>query len=252
MGILQAYTFERNALKGDERASTEAVARNIEFALRPPAEPVKVEKNINVALRNVLGVLRKDDEGSVQLTEVGAAFQRMYSQDPIDAWRWLLTRALWKNVVPNGTSAGVNEPANAAGVRFNFFRTMLQTLTAMASQEGDRRFVYYDELLPLLREDSSWSGDGIELFERLIQARAAEGWKDQSKRRGLLDDLEAEFDLKRDNLNTVFNKAMKQTGLFEHERAGRVEVGIALRPRLNSVLQHRVRHMLDHDPVWNA
>jgi hypothetical protein len=250
MGILQVYTFDRNAVKANELASATTVAKHLELALDEDVERTKVQDNVIGALRNFLGVLRKEADGSLALTPVGRSFERMYRKDPKDAWRWLLTRALWKNVVPNGTAAKVNGAANDAGVEFNFFRTMLQALTAMASFGGGRRFIYYDELLQFLADDGNWSIDGIELFRRLTNLRDSGNWVEPADRRGLLGDLEDDFGIPRDNLNTVLHKAMKQTGLFEYEHGGQVEVGVALSANLDPVLQRRVRRMLDIEPRW--
>jgi hypothetical protein len=250
MGILQVYTFDRNALKGDEQTSRRTVVEHLALALGPPVEFTKNQSNVVGALRNYLGILRKGAGGTLELTEVGEVFQDMYSVDPVDAWRWLLTRGLWKYVVPNGTDANVNKEAAKAGVEFNFFRTMLQALVAMSSQPGGRRFIYYQELVPILADDDNWKLSGDELFSEIVARRRSGEWSESEQTRKLIGDLEPAYGIKKDNLSSVLHKAMGQTGLFSHRKYGRAEVGIALADDLDRVRQRRIRHLLDHEPVW--
>jgi hypothetical protein len=248
--ILRTFTFDRNTLKGTAFASAEAARTHIELAITRPPEFTKAESNIIGALRNYMGVLRKRDDGGLELTAVGAAFNRIYAKNPEDAWQWLLTRSLWRYVVPNGTSAAVNTQAKTAGVTFNFFRTLMQLTVALASQPNERRFIYYDELVPILADDANWGLDGVQLFDRIVEAREAGDWKSVNAREGLLDSLEPAYEIPRDNLNTVLNKALRQTGLFEHVKLGQIDIGISVSPRLDPVLQRRVRHVLDHEVAW--
>lgn len=252
MGILQVYTFDRNTLKANELASARTVVEHLGLIGETPSSLTKVQSNVIAALRNYLGVLRKDEEGAIQLTKVGEAFQGMYELDPSDAWRWLLTRGLWKNVVPNGTNAKVNAVAAEAGVEFNFFRMMLQALAAISSQEADRRFIFYEELLSILADDESWRLDGDRLFVDIVERRRSTGWSELGQTRTLIGDLEDEYGIPKDNLSSVLHKAMGQTGLFEYRVRGRAEVGIALAVGLDPVLQRRVRYILDHRPIWRV
>ena len=113
---------------------------------------------------------------------------------------------------------------------------------------GNRRFLSYEELLSVLDDDNNWALDSGELFSRVCHHRDSNGFSLPS--RILLGDLEDEFGIGRDNFNTLLNKALAQTGLFEYQgvvQGGPGFGGIALSTDMNSVLQHRVRFILDSE-----
>ena len=97
---IRSFTFDRNSLKKTARESSEAVQRYIDIAISD-AELDKNSSNIIGALRNYLGVINADRK----LTAIGEKFLQLYAVNIEDAWRWLLTRALWLYSVPNGTNA---------------------------------------------------------------------------------------------------------------------------------------------------
>jgi hypothetical protein len=66
--------------------------------------------------------------------------------------------------------------------------------------------------VPILADDANWGLDGVQLFDRIVEAREAGDWKNVSAREGLLDSLEPAYEIPRDNLNTVLNKAGESHG----------------------------------------
>jgi energy-coupling factor transporter ATP-binding protein EcfA2 len=249
MGVLiQSFTFDRNTLKEDSLQSAKEAEAHIRLALA--GGPLsKGASNIVGALRSYLGVLDQDKG----LTPIGENFLQLFASNPEDAWRWLLTRSLWLYIVPNGTRANVNSDAQAAGVSFAFFREIIGVLLHLSALPGDERFLYYEELCAVLDNDANWSLSSRDLFNEVLAFRAASSASGAASPRNriLLGDLEDQYGISRDNLNTVLNKAFRQTGLFEYKHptgvsSGRSKItGIALASSLEPVLQRRVRFIID-------
>jgi hypothetical protein len=244
--MLRVFTFDRNTLKDNALQSAIEAEGHIKLAI-DGAALTKGQSNIVGALRNYMGVL--DDEK--KLTRVGHTFLHLYEQNKEDAWRWLITRSLWLYVVPNGTNARANATARTSSLSFSFFRLILGLLGHLSTLPGEERFLYYQELCQILDDDAKWRLEPYELFNKLLEIRSNDqtpGAAFVAPRRLLLGDLEDEYGISRDNLNTVINKAFRQTGLFEYKRlgagAGRA-IGIALAVDLDPVLQRRIRFVID-------
>jgi hypothetical protein len=253
--LIQKFTFGRNTLKRSPAESASAVISNI--AKAEQGIDLQVLKRDDNGAYNVIrdlisfsGVLERDGD-ACRVTKVGDDFRRLYSLNGEDAWRWLITRSLWLYVVPNGTGSEINAAARQKGISFNFFRTVLGLLWHMYTLPGESRFLYYDELCALLDDDGAWKLDAGELFASLLKLRQTSK-SEPTPRRGLLGDLEDAYKVPRDNLNTVFNKAFQQTGLFEYAFNGNRMVGVAIAPNLDSVLQNRIRFVLDHPQTWSS
>jgi energy-coupling factor transporter ATP-binding protein EcfA2 len=100
-----------------------------------------------------------------------------------------------------------------------------------------------------LDDDRNWQLSSQDLFRRLLDLRAA--GHSSTSNRSLLEDLEGQYQVPRDNLNTVLNKAFQQTGLFDYRRASGRNTGISLSGTLDRVLHGRIRFVLDHAANWS-
>ena len=248
MGLLiKAFTFDRNTLKGTTAESADSALEHMEKAVAGGTFS-KVESNIITALGNFLGLLARTDKGTV-VTALGRTFVALSERNREDAWRWLITRSLWRYVVPNGTGSPLNATASQLKVSFSFFRTMLSLMVELSSLPGDRRFLYYDELCSLLDADENWADSAASLFAKLLLLRQ-QGFSSPEARPKLLDSLEDKYGIGRDNMNGLLRKAFGQTGLFEYRMGRDAEVGIAVHQRLDDVLQRRVRFILDNPADW--
>lgn len=253
--LIKKFTLGRNALKRTIQASAEAADRAITDVERGVnLTQLKDDNNgaYNVVrdLISFMGVIaRQNDAG--QVTRLGEAYRRLYRQNEEDAWRWLVTRSLWRYVVPNGTAAAVNGTADGLGASFAFFRLIVGALVHLHALPGDERFLYYEELCAILDDDAAWQTGPLDLFVSIQKRRAAQGGFTPSTR-SLLDDLEDEYEIPRDNLNTVLNKAFQQTGLFEYKRYNNKITGLSISPRLDVVLQGRLRFVLDHPVAFDG
>lgn len=251
--LIKAFTVGRNALKRNPDESADAVLSSLE----------KVEAGVDLSalkrddngsynvIRDLItycGVIRRESE-SASVTPLGEQFKGLCSRNKGDAWQWLITRSLWLYVVPNGTASKVNTVARELGVGVNFFRTTVGLLVLASSLPQEERVVTYYEICKLLDDDVNWSNSPQEVFRKLLELRN-DGGGIQGADRGLLGDLEDEFGVGRDNLNTCFNKAFQQTGLFEYRKIGSRFVGIAIKASLGKVLSRRIRAVLDISPVW--
>lgn len=197
------------------------------------------------------GIVKRENNFAV-VTEVGKRYLSLYSQSPEDAWQWLVTRTLWLYVVPNGTDTGANRYAKEQGISFSFFTLLLGLLAALAALPRDNRFLSYLELCHLFDDDNNWEKSSTELFSTILANRAA-GLAHETSSRSLLGDLEDEFEIGRDNLNTILNKAFFQTGLFEYKPSGSSSRGayaIALSSSLDPVLQRRYRFVIDNPKIF--
>jgi MoxR-like ATPase len=204
--------------------------------------------NIVRDLISFAGILAKDGT-DCRVTPLGEIYKRLNALNEEDSWRWLVTRTLWLYTVPNGTNVAVNRVAANLGVSFSFFQLVLGLLWHLSALSGEDRYLSYEELCILFDDDQNWQLSSQDLFKRLLDSRAAGGHS--TSNRGLLEDLEGQYQVPRDNLNTVLNKAFQQTGLFDYRRASGRNTGISLSGTLDRVLHGRIRFVLDHAASWN-
>jgi energy-coupling factor transporter ATP-binding protein EcfA2 len=252
--LIKSFTFGRNALKRTVSDSADTAFSYLNSAMQGVnLSELKSEDNgkYNVFrdFISFLGILGREGDSAV-VTDVGKAFIRLYGQSPEDSWRWLITRSLWLYVVPNGTGSHVNAKSNELGFGFSFFQLMLGMLAMMAGITGNDRFLLYTEVCYLLEDDLNWNASPDKLFDKLLRLRSESKLAVGS--RGLLGDLEVEYEVPRDNLNTVFNKAFQQTGLFDYLTAGGKTLGIALSGSLDAVMSSRVRFVIDHPTIYSG
>lgn len=255
MGSLsRSFVLPRNALKSETQASAASAMRSIE-EVRMGIDLAQLKSENNGAYNvyrdfiSFTGIIERRAQSAV-VTPVGEAFARLYRQNPTDAWRWLLTRALWLYTVPNGTDAAVNQVAAAQDISFDFFRRFLGLLSMLGSLSGDERFLSYAEICTLYDDDAAWALEPAELLARVLANRNADPALHASARTML--NIEPEFEIPRDNFGALFGKTFRQTGLFEYRSSGRSNSAIALAPQLDRVLQGRIRFILDHPQVGAA
>jgi MoxR-like ATPase len=248
--LIRAFTFDRNAYRASAERSAELVANTIRF-VQQDKPLIKAESNALGALISHVGIFVRDEDG-LKETELARAFLRLYSRNGINSWRWLIARSLWRFVIPNGTENKSNGVAERVGISFSFFQTILGVLQLLAARPDQERFLYYEELYEILNDDKNWELDSTGFYLKLLERRQRHGVIDPSSARGLLEDLDNQYRIPRDNFSGLFRKAFAQTGLFEFARnAGHKEVGIALSATLDPVLQRRLRFMLDNPATWD-
>lgn len=241
--------FDRNTFRRTDAQSADSVADHIEKVKRG-VELDKTASNIVGALSSYMGIFAKAG-GVFVPTKLADVYLKLYAENKADSWRWLAARSLWRFVVPNGTACMVNRPAKDHNTKFAFFRSIIELLTHLSAETGDKRFLFFEELCKLLKDDANWRKSGTELFSLLSTARLIAG-NGFGSSRTFLEDLEPEFEIPRDNFNSLFSKAFAQTGFFESwEKTGRT-VAVALNPNLDAVLQRRLRFILDHPLTWNG
>jgi hypothetical protein len=254
--LIQTFTFDRNTFRKTNEESADSVAEHVEKVRRGDVLD-KTASNIVGALASYMGIFRKDD-GKFAPTELSRVFLALYARNKADSWRWLVARSLWRFVVPNGTGCKVNDPSRAQNTTFAFFHLLIQLLTHLSAYSGKARYLYFEELCELLADDAHWKLSSKELHDRLVAARSTttSGF---GSLRSFLADLEnsptinSEFQIPRDNFNGLFLKAFAQTGFFQFLDASNGKtVALALNPDLDSVLQRRVRFILDHPPTWSG
>jgi hypothetical protein len=254
--LIQTFTFDRNTFRKTNEESADSVAEHIEKVRRGDVLD-KTASNIVGALASYMGVFSKAD-GKFSPTELARVFLALYARNKADSWRWLVARSLWRFVVPNGTACNVNDPSRAQNTTFAFFHLLIQLLTHLSACSGKARYLYFEELCKLLADDAHWKLSGKELYDRLVAARST-NTSGFGSLRSFLADLEnsltanSEFEIPRDNFNGLFLKAFAQTGFFQFlDAANGKTVALALKPDLDSVLQRRVRFILDHPPTWSG
>lgn len=246
--LIRNFTFDRNAVLRTPEASADKANETIEVVARQtPLD--KTASNKVGAFASYMGLFRKEGNEYVT-TALADNFQQLYNQNKGDAWRWLLTRSLWLYVVPNGTQAAINRPAQTLGISFNFFRLIVRTLSLLQAQPNEQRYLYYDEFCVVMDEDDNWRLDAFELTAKILAARILP--LDLGSKPGFLEELETSYSLSRDNYNGLFNKLFEQTGLFEYVTNGAKRIGIALNKSVNDVLQRRLRFVIDHPPAWDG
>lgn len=248
--LIRTFAFDRNAYRASAERSAELVANTIRFVQqRKPLR--KTESNALGALISHVGIFVRE-EGGLRETALARIFLDLYSRNGIDSWRWLIARSLWRFVIPNGTENKTNGVANRLGISFSFFQTILGILQLLASRPDEERFLYYEELYEILDDDENWKLDATGFYLAVLERRQQHGIVDPANARGLLEDLDNQYRLPKDNFSGLFRKAFAQTGLFEFVRnTGRKQVGIALLATLDPVLQRRMRFMLDNPVIWD-
>jgi MoxR-like ATPase len=254
--LIKSFTIGRNMLKKTGVESANAAFKVITEAQTDGLDLQSLKANDNGKynivrdLISFTGLVNREGN-SCTVTKVGSDFSALYEQSAEDAWRWVVTRTLWLYTVPNGTDTAANRIATDQGLSFSFFHTMLGLLAGVWALPLDERFLSYEELCLLLNDDKNWSLPASDLVRMVLDNRAKGRSGPQATRR-LLGDLEDHYKIGRDNLNTVFNKAFHQTGLFEYRKEGGAMVAISLSGTLDEVLLRRVRFVLDHKPSWDS
>ena len=239
--LLKNFTFDRNTLKRTPKASAVAIINHIKMVqARQPLD--KTASNIIGALASYMGIFVKRD-GKYVTSRLGEDFLVLAEKNPVDAFQWLLARSLWRYCVPNGTHCAANEVAKAANNQFSLFPALLGLLTQMQSLPKRERYLFHEEFCHLFNDDETWMESATEVFQRLMQHRNTGGMPEG---RRLLDDLEQEYGVPRDNLNTLLNKALIQTGFFETLIVSASPIALAYRASMDPILQRRVRYILDN------
>jgi hypothetical protein len=247
--ILKTFTINRNILAASAADSSIRAAEFIDLVgdgidSSEYASLTKTQTNAISAFASHTGLFEKSNIGGYAPTKLNQIFRDLEASNRPDTWQWLITRSLWHYEIPNGTRSPVNKIAVDQNSRFNFFKTILGVLSSLEGLSREDRFLYFHELLVLLNNDDNWNADALTLFTGIIKIRSS---ADIDRGRKLLDDLEDEFEVPKDNLNTVLVKAFRQTGLFEYKEVNGVQVGIGISSTLSNVLQKRIRHILDTD-----
>ena len=210
--LLQTFNYPRNAFASTPQESAdkihEVIRRTRSNALLEKDEPFNDSKTF-------LGIVRREGD-HVMVTKVGDAFEELYVENPVGAWRWLVTRAMWRYSLPNETNSTSNRVARETGSSFNFFDLVTRLIWVLGSEPWPRDVLYFDELFALLDDDDAWSLDHRSMARAVWERRPDGGsFLRPSQRRSLLGDLEDEFGCGRDNMNTIFRKAFGQSGLFD-------------------------------------
>jgi hypothetical protein len=246
--LLSSFNYPRNAFASSALESADKTHETIERArskqLRDKDEPFNDAKTF-------LGVVT-GTKAAPGVTKLGEAFETHYQANRTDAWRWLITRAMWRFSVPNGTQQEVTKAATELGVSFNFFDMIVRTIWMLAVEPYPGDSLYFDELFAILDDDGAWALTGTELAVAVLNSRR-DGVDPPAGHRSLLGDLEEEF-CGRDNMNTVFRKALGQSGLVDLTKNGATLVGVRLSDQVprNEVLWRRLRFALDHPMLWTA
>ena len=252
--LLHSFTYPRNAFASTVRESATKTFKTIERARsgalrRDPSGEVKDEA-FNDA-QTFLGVVSRHD-GEPVVTRLGERFEAGYRLNEVEAWRWLVTRSMWRFCVPNDSQMNVNKDARLLKVKFNFFDLVTRLICMIAAESAPANSLYFDELLAILNDDGMWGRTHGELY-REVQDRRGGSVTEPSGHRVLLGDLEDEYSIGRDYMNTVFRKAFGQSGMFELTmKDGNKPVGICLSANVSGdpVLWRRLRYVLDNPVFW--
>src|SRR5215213_8670447 len=195
--LIRTFAFDRNAYRASAERSAELVANTIRFVQqRKPLR--KTESNALGALISHVGIFVRE-EGGLRETALARIFLDLYSRNGIDSWRWLIARSLWRFVIPNGTENKTNGVANRLGISFSFFQTILGILQLLASRPDEERFLYYEELYEILDDDENWKLDATGFYLAVLERRQQHGIVDPANARGLLEDLDGQYRLPKDN-----------------------------------------------------
>lgn len=238
--LIKTFAFDRNSIKKNAEASTASVYEHLSLATSGKVLD-KTQSNIIGAMRSYLGVVDVEN----RVTEIGEKYLKLYQENTIDAWSWLLTRALWLYSVPNGTNAKVNDVATTQSARFSLFRNILAILVQLESLPNDERFLSYEELAFLLDDDANWQLSPQKMYSKIFENRKSQEF---SNDKIWLGDLEEEYQIPRDNMGTYFTKCLCQTGLFEYKKKeGKgAATAISIKPDLTSVERGRIRFIIDN------
>ena len=250
--LLRSFTYPRNAFASSAESSAQKVLDVLARAetgnlLESSSEPGKIKDEAFNDMRLFLAVVG-GPVGEPFVTEVGNRFRRLADQSPVSGWRWLLTRSMWLYSVPNGSEAAYNKPAKELGIRFNYFDMILRLVVHFSALPRPANTLYFDELFAVLDDDANWSLSSEKLHDKVLDAREALGLEHSEEHGSLLDQLEPQYGVGRDYMNTIFKKAFLQTGLFDLVGASNKIRGMRLDPGAydNPVLGERLRFVLDN------
>ncbi len=248
--FLQTFTFPRNNIRATANESgTKLMAMlgrvQTKTLERSPSNPTEYKDEQFIDGKGFLGVA----EGSYaepSITLIGEKFLRLAATSPEEAWRWVLVRAMWLWLVPNGTNGRVNGPARQKGISFNFFDMITRLTVRLSALPAPQDILFFDEMLPVLDDDQNWGLSGTDLHDAVLAERAKLGIRDVEAHDGFLGVLEPRYSIPRDNFNKLFTGAFAQTGLFT--MIGRPIVGVRLDPGAyeRPVYGRRLRFVLDH------
>jgi hypothetical protein len=252
--LLRKFTYQRNAFRSNAGKSAEAA---FEAVARASAQQLQVAEDGSVKDeafndgKAFLGTVSRNKDGRPSVTEVGRVFEQMYLKNPIDAWQWLVTRAMWRNSMPNGTQSAANSHVRKHGFHFNFFDLMLRTMWHLGAHPAPENILFFDELAAILDDDKAWMSTPESLYQSILVAR--DGDVTLAGHRSWLGDLEEKYKISRDNMSTVFNKAFKQCGLFDIVEYDSKTIGVRIGTEAASqpILARRLRFVLDNPSFWN-
>ena len=223
--LLTAFTFPRNCLKKSPEEAAQKALNTISRAERgelrksPDGRSIK-DEDFNDA-RIFLGTVGGEPTAPSVL-KVGRKYQELHARNSHLAWQWLLTRSMWLWTIPNASKADSSKIARDAGMQVNFFDLVMRTLHHLQYVQTGSTLLF-QELLPILDEDTNWRWSTFGVAPLIEQNRAGKA-VDPATARPLLEDLEEEFRVPRDNLAGTFRKAFGQCGLVDLVRSDAAQV----------------------------
>jgi energy-coupling factor transporter ATP-binding protein EcfA2 len=250
--ILQEFTITRNILGKNTEVSASRLRDYIErvgegMDSDTYKELSKGERNDISSFASYTGLFEQRPDGGYYPTDLNLYYKKLQDANLTNAWQWLITRSLWHFVLPNGTSSPLNGTVRELNIKFYFFKNILGLLYMLSALPGDDRFLYFHEFCILFDEDRNWSESPMTIFNKLMEVRKNGV---VNRNRHFIDDLETEYHVGRDNLSTVFVKALSQTGVFIYkDNSAGTKSGIAMSTKLTEILQRRIRHILDTELV---
>jgi hypothetical protein len=214
--ILQEFTITRNILGKNTEVSASRLRDYIErvgegMDSDTYKELSKGERNDISSFASYTGLFEQRPDGGYYPTDLNLYYKKLQDANLTNAWQWLITRSLWHFVLPNGTSSPLNGTVRELNIKFYFFKNILGLLYMLSALPGDDRFLYFHEFCILFDEDRNWSESPMTIFNKLMEVRKNGV---VNRNRHFIDDLETEYHVGRDNLSTVFVKALSQTGVF--------------------------------------
>lgn len=252
--ILQRFTYPRNAFGASTDLSAQKALDVLDRVennnlLRDPSNPQRFKDEPFNDMRHLHAIVGGPPPEPF-ITPIGTTFRTMAAASPAGAWRWLLTRSLWLYYVPNGTEAHANASARDLGIQFNFFDLVTRLVVQFSALQAPYNVLYFDELLAVLDSDENWSLPTEQLYELVLSKREELQIDEPGQHAALLGatNLEGIYDTGRDNMNTIFKKALLQTGLFSLMTVNVKIVGIYLDAGAytDPVLGERLRFVLDN------
>lgn len=250
--LLRQFTYPRDAIAGSPSQSADRAFYLI-ATVRRGALNDKATQNHFTDSKAFLGIVDGDTASPV-VREIGELYAQRYAADPISAWRWLLTTAMWLYAFPNRSGAHTNRVARALGIKVNFFDLILRTLHHLSAVPGGEA-LYFEELLPVLDDDHHWDWNPLGVAPAILMARGGSGAVTTQYSRPLLADLEDQYGVKRDNLAATFKKNFAQTGLFSLvSNAQDQPIGIQLstETQVDGIYRDRYKHALAHPMFTEA